>query len=119
MKLSSRLKFLLHAIPNKQIVYLCLATNALVLILVILTQEVLPPIIPLFYGQPQGASQLAPKIFLVIPPAVALLVTGVNVCLSRTTKDDFLWSVLLGGSILTTVLSIITVVKIVLLVGNI
>lgn len=92
--------------------------NILVVIIALFFQSHLPPVVPLFYGMPSGEEQLANQWALIIPPLVALAFLGVNIFITHITKDDFIKQVLLGLTITTTALSTITVVKIILLVGQ-
>ncbi len=92
--------------------------NILVILGVLFFQSHLPPVVPLFFGLPLGEQQLANSWALIIPPIVALAFLGVNIFITQTTKDDFIKQVLLGLTLTTTALSTITVVKIILLVGQ-
>ncbi len=83
--------------------------NILVILGVLFFQSHLPPVVPLFFGLPLGEQQLANSWALIIPPIVALAFLGVNI---------FIKQVLLGLTLTTTALSTITVVKIILLVGQ-
>lgn len=91
--------------------------NILVVLAVLLLQNHLPPVVPLFYGLPYGEEQLASKWALVIPPIVALALLGVNIFIAHETKDDFIKQIMEGLTLATTALSTITVVRIILLVG--
>jgi len=97
----------------------CLLINFLVVVFIFFVMSKLPPVIPLFYGSPEGETQLAPQTFLFIPPLICLVITLVNSMISRLLKDEFLQKVLIGAIYTTTILSTITVVKIVFLIGNI
>jgi len=108
----------LNKIPFKNTVLALLFINFLIIILVIFAQRFLPPVVPLFYGQPQGSQQLAKSIFLVIPPLIALGIVTVNTGILFFMKNDFLQKVLLGLAAGTTILATITVVKIIFLVGS-
>lgn len=99
-------------------IILIIGFNILLIILVFLVQNSLPPQIPLFYGQPQGEDQLAPKLFLILPPLVAILVSVINFILSRLIKDQFLDKIFLATTITATILATIAVVKIIALIGN-
>lgn len=77
----------------------------------------LPPIVPLFYGRPSGASELAPSLFLLIIPGVSLLIIIINILISVSIKDDFIKKILAVSTAVLTVMLTLTLVKIVLLVG--
>jgi len=90
--------------------------NVILILAVLLLMNRLPPVVPLFYGLPYGEEQLASKWSLIIPPIVALAFLGVNVFVTRTTKDDFIRQILTGLTVVTTALSTITVIRIILLI---
>ncbi len=92
--------------------------NLLVILGILLLQSHLPPVVPLFYGLPYGDEQLANTWALIIPPLVALAFIGANIFISKTSKEEFIKQILVGLTIATTALSTITVVRIILLVGQ-
>jgi hypothetical protein len=97
-----------------------LASNVLLLIAIILLKDHLPPVVPLFFGSAPEEAHLAPVTNLFIPPAIAIAILLLNFVISHLfRKDKFLQQILFGFTIATTALSTITVVKIILLVGNI
>ena len=83
----------LNKIPFKNTVLALLFANFLVIILVAFAQRFLPPVVPLFYGQPQGRQQLAKSIFLMFPPLIALSIVIVNTGILFFMKNDFLQKV--------------------------
>ncbi len=93
--------------------------NLLIILGILLLQSHLPPVVPLFYGLPYGDEQLANTWALIIPPLVALSFIGINIFIGKTSKDEFIKQILVGLTIATTALSTITVVRIILLVGQI
>ncbi len=97
---------------------ICFAINIFVIIVIFLFSSKLPPIVPLFYGQPQGEEQLANNTLLTLPAILANIFILVNFIIEKTVQDNFLHKVLVGLMVGCTVLSTITIVKIILLVGN-
>ena len=93
--------------------------NIVIILFVILAQNNLPPVLPLFYGMPYGKEQLADKILLILPPLIAMGVAIVSSLLVKVLKDDFLQKVLLVAMYTATLLSIITIIKIISLVSSI
>lgn len=93
--------------------------NLIIILFVIFSQNNIPPVVPLFYGMPYGKEQLADKILLVLPPLIAIGVTVISSLLVKILKDDFLQKVLLVAMYTATLLSIITVVKVISLVSSI
>lgn len=77
----------------------------------------MPPVVPLFYGKPSGEGQLVPTLGLLIAPAASLLITLLNTALSVVTNDTFFKQVLIATTLLITLLTTITVLKVIFLVG--
>ena len=91
--------------------------NLLTALAVLILKSFLPPLTPLFYGRPVGATQLTATLGLLIAPGISLLLTIVNLLLSFTVKDDFLKKVLAVSTAFISLLTTITVIKIIFLVG--
>jgi hypothetical protein len=108
---------LVNKIPFKKTVFALIFFNLLMVALVLIAQRILPPVVPLFYGRPQGGEQLAQSLFLSLPPFISLLITLVNLAFIYLLENRFLQKVLLGLAIGVTILSTITVFKIISLVG--
>lgn len=100
-------------------VAVALVVNLLVITFILFSQNSLPPKVPLFYGRPYGGEQLAPQYFLVIPPIAAIVIALINSTIIVFLKSDFLQKVLLVTVYTITLLSTITVLKIISLVGAI
>ena len=106
-------------IPYLNYVGVILAVNVILAVTIMLIRDRIPPTVPLFYGRPRGVEQLAPQIFLLIPPGLSILVTILNTIMMAITEDKFIKKVLIGIAFAATLLSTITVSKIILLVGSI
>lgn len=106
-------------VPYKKLSMGLVAGNLFIIGIVFILGSSLPPVVPLFYGKPYGVEQLARQHFLALPPILAIIVCIINASISKIQKDEFLRKVLLGGSIAATLFSLITVIKIIFLVGNI
>lgn len=104
-------------IPFRKLVYAALVINLLTAVLIIAIRSLLPPVVPLLYGLPAGAQQLVKTPFLLIVPLIAQLITLGNILLTLTTKDIFFKKTLVVTSIFISILSTITIVKIILLIG--
>lgn len=77
----------------------------------------LPPLAPLFYGRPVGEAQLTKTLGLFLAPGTSLLITVLNLSLSFWVKDSFFRKLLAVAAIVVAVLTAITIVKIIVLVG--
>jgi hypothetical protein len=108
---------LVDKVPFKKTVFFLIFFNLLMVALVALAQQILPPVVPLFYGRAQGEEQLAKSLFLSLPAFISLLITLVNLAFIYLLDNRFLQKVLLGLAIGVTILSTITILKIILLVG--
>lgn len=85
----------------------------------LLAQLILPPEIPLFYGQPQNEEQLAKSIFIILPSVVSLFIAILNAYISTLIESTYLKKVLSLISISISILAAVTTFKIIFLVGNI
>ena len=92
--------------------------NIAIIVLVFIINKQLPPELPLFYGLAYGKEQLALSHYLVIPSVVALIIILVNTVISYFLEDSFLKTTLLITDFAVTFFSIITTIKIVLLIGS-
>jgi hypothetical protein len=106
-------------VPYLNSFFFAFATNVLLIGAFFYFQEQIPPVVPLWYGKAIGESQLAPKIYLILPNTFALLVSIINIILTKAVKDSFLHQVFIGLTVTATVLATITVINIVYLVGSI
>ena len=91
--------------------------NLATLAFVIIIQNQLPPLIPLFYGLPKTEEQVATSISLVIPGILATSVILINLLISQITNDDYLKKILILTGVVSAFLSTITTLKIIFLVG--
>ncbi len=113
-----------NQIPFKNYVFSAIGANLVILAVVALSLKYLPPQVPLFYGLPQSEDQLVPSWALIVPPAVSILIILANVSFSLLVfkndfaKDEFLKKTLILGGLLVSVFSIVTTIKIILLVGS-
>ena len=117
MAARNRIKEFWKNIPFKGLLYFSVVINVASAALIIGLIKLLPPIIPVLYGLPTGESQLLPTLGLFIVPTVALAITIANFFVGYMVKDKFSLKILIAVSTLASILSTITVVKIVLLVG--
>lgn len=99
-------------------VVLLIIVNLATILAVLLLKNNLPPVVPLLYGLPQDEAQLVPNYALTVPAAISLVLTIANSLLSLTTKSQFIPKMLLGTSATITILSTITTLQIIRLVGS-
>lgn len=105
-------------LPFRGYIISSLSLNAVLIVIVLLLGRYLPPQVPLYYGLAVGEEQLAYRWALIIPSLVSLFILLLNVILSLLIKNDFLKQVLVISGVLVTFFSLVTTVKIVLLVGS-
>jgi len=101
----------------KNYYYAGMALNILSILAILIVKDLLPPLVPLFYGAVAGTAQLVPTLGLLIAPSVSIVITIINMGISIKTKDDFSKKVLSVTSLLVSILTTITIVKIIFLVG--
>jgi len=110
----------LHPLPlTKTLLSLLFINGAIIVFQLTFLKNRLPPVVPLLFGKPQGEEQLVPKLYLTAPPLTSSIIALINTALIKSITNHFLKYVLLGLMLTATVLSTITVIKIVLLVGYI
>lgn len=110
-------KFLSDKIALVKFVYTALFFSLLNIIIVLLMQKNLPPELPLFYGYTESDQQLTTPFGLLIPGAISLTVILINSTLSILIPNDFLKKTLSVTSFLISMLLLITVLKIIFLIG--
>lgn len=104
-------------IPFRNFFYLSLFFNIAIIVIIFLIRSFLPPVVPLFYGRPEGEGQLIPTLGLAIAPLAALVLSAVNLILTKLVKDEFIRQILIISTFLISLLTFITVIKIIFLVG--
>ena len=105
-------------LPAKRLLYMSFCVSLFNIVLVLILQRFLPPQVPLFYGEAVGESQLTTNIGLTIPGVVAFSVTVINLIISLFLESVFLKKTLILTALSVSLLSFITTIKIILLVGS-
>lgn len=105
-------------IPFRNYIYVALGVNLVILLIVVISQRFLPPQVPLFYGLAEGEGQMAPSFALAVPSLVSILIIALNISVSFSTKDVFLKRTLILAAVVATIFSVVTTIKIILLVGS-
>ncbi|MFC1710515.1 hypothetical protein ACFL0F_02560 [Patescibacteria group bacterium] len=106
-------------VPFAVFVLASFVLNILVIMLVFVISRFLPPEVPLLYGFPEGQDQLVSTYYLAIPSLVSLVITIINLILSSFVSDSLSKNALVFTSLVLTLFSFITTVKIIFLVGSI
>lgn len=109
--------FLRSKIPYINFVYAAFILNLFNLTIVLVMQKNLPPQVPLFYGFTESEQQLTTSLGLIIPGIYSLSLVLLNTILTILIKNDFLKKTLSTASFTISLLSLVTVLKIVFLVG--
>lgn len=106
-------------LPLKSLFVISIIISVLFILLGLISQLILPPQIPLFYGLPKNNEQLAQSLFIVIPSLISLLITIINAIISINIDGIYLKKALAFASISVCLLSVIATYKIIFLVGSI
>jgi len=105
-------------LPFQKLIILSIVINMVTVGLVFIFLKHLPPEVPLFFGLAQGETQLKSSLSLVVPGIIALGITILNVVIALVTGDEYLRKILISATLAVSTFSIITTVKILLLVGS-
>lgn len=105
-------------LPFKKLIAVILVLNLLIISLIFIFKNNLPPELPLFYGLPEGEDQLASTIALIIPSIISVSILIINSTISLFVNNEFLKKTLVASILITSFFSIIATFKIFLLVGS-
>jgi len=106
-------------IPFGKFIVYAISINLILIILIFIFRNHLPPQIPLFYGLPEGKEQLASSLTLTLPSLLSLTILLLNLGLSFIIQEEFIKKALILSSLLVALFSLITTLKIFFLIGNI
>jgi len=104
-------------VPFKELVIAGFSLDFIAALLIIFLRNFLPPVVPLLYGRPGGVGQLVPELYLLIAPLAAIVLTIVNLLVMNFQENLFTRKILSASAFLISLLTTITIVKIILLVG--
>jgi hypothetical protein len=117
---SSQKEVGLVSIPYRETIFTVGLTNIVVIALIFILKRFIPPQIPLYYGLAEGEEQLASNsLFLALPSLVSLAMIILNTTLASLIKDDFIKKMLIVACAATSFFSVVTTIRIFLLVGGI
>jgi len=108
-----------NKLPLKNFIIVSFFVNIVCLILSFLSKIILPPEIPLFYGLPQNQEQITKSFYLFLPSGISLVLTVINTYISLSINNIYLKKILAMATFLLTILSTVTLIKIIFLVGKI
>ena len=108
----------LSFLPFKNLFIVSFFINLATIAIALISQVILPPQIPLYYGMPQAENVIAPSINIVLPPILSFVFLGMNLLVSLITSDDFLKKTLIMSGFVASLFASITVIKIIFLVGS-
>lgn len=107
----------LRSLPFKGYFISSFAISLVLAGLIFVLKNLLPPVVPLFYGKPVSEAVLVPSLELMLAPGIATIFGTINAILAFFVSDDFLKKTLAIASLFISILSAITIVRIVFLVG--
>jgi len=103
--------------PFKGFLTAALVLNLVAIVVFLILKGFLPPVVPLLYGRPTGETQLVPTIWLLAAPGLSLLFIIINSLITNFTSDVFANKLLITTTFLLSLLTVITLFKIIFLVG--
>lgn len=106
-----------NKLPYKGLVVAGLALNLAIVLLFLIVKSFLPPIVPLLYGRPIGSGQLLPDMGILLAPALSVIFIVLNTIITGRVTDEFSKKLLITSAFLISLLTSITVLKIIFLVG--
>ncbi len=104
-------------LPLKNVYFFSLFFSAIIFIISLVSQFILPPQIPLYFGLPQTSDQLASSFMIIVPSLSSILIIIINILIAINLNDNYIKKTLAFGSISVFILSAITTIKIILLVS--
>ncbi len=104
-------------LPFRNYIYFSLGLSFLTIAAVLILKNFLPPEVPIFYGKPAGEAELTKTLGLLIAPGISIVALGMNTGLSVIATDVFVKKILIITGLVISLLTSITVTKIILLVG--
>jgi hypothetical protein len=104
-------------LPLRGVIYGSFGINLASVALILALRSFLPPVVPLFYGQPYGEFQLVPTLGLLTVPATSVLITLINSIIATRLHDHFYKKALIFSSLFVASLGLIAILKIIFLVG--
>ena len=110
-------KMLSNNIALVKFIYVAIALNIFNMAFVLLMQNNLPPQVPLLYGFAEGEQQLTSPQGLLLPGGFSMTLVLINSALSIIVDNEFLKKTLTITAFTVSFLSLITVTKIIFLVG--
>ena len=105
-------------IPFLKLIFVFILLNLATAAVVIIAKNNIPPQVPLYYGYARGDKQLVESFILILPSLISIGIIIINTFISLFIGSGYLKRVLIISSFLATALSLITTVKIMLLVGS-
>lgn len=108
----------LFSLPYKEFFGICLLVNLGVIGFVVLLRNNLPPVVPLMYGLPVGEEQLVPRLFLIAPSVISIILIVINILIAKFSGGSFIQKVLVGLTMAVTLLALVTTLKIFFLIAS-
>ncbi|OGM19406.1 hypothetical protein A2685_01980 [Candidatus Woesebacteria bacterium RIFCSPHIGHO2_01_FULL_37_10] len=114
----TRIKVQIKRIPYLKLIITSASISFLSIISVYVFKNKLPPEVPLYYGLSEGVEQLSSVNGLVIPGAISIVITAINTSLAYTSENDYIKKTLIISSFVLSIFAVVTVFRIMLLVGS-
>jgi len=103
----------------KHLIALLVMLQILAAIVILVNKQSLPPVVPLFYGMPTGAQQLAPVNYLLLLPGLTIGIMAIAAVMAQYVHDKFIDTIMIGVMVIANILSLFSLLKILAIVGSI
>ena len=103
--------------PFLKLIYISIFLNLICILGIIAIKQSLPPEAPLFYGLAEGEDQLTTTLGLTLPGVASIFIVLINLLIATFIENELLRKSLIIAGFFVSVLSFITTIQIVLLIG--
>ena len=117
-KFKPNTKKILNEVKYTKTAAVLFVLNLILAVFVFLLNKRLPPELPILYGYSEGEKQLVSSRELVLPFVASGLIVVLNFIVTLLSKNKFVRLVLIATSFIAVIFSIVTVYKVISVVGN-
>lgn len=104
-------------LPLRKLIIFSIILNAAMILIGLFSNFILPPEIPVYFGLPQTSEQLAPRILIILPFILGLIISLTNCLIAIKISNNYLKKALGFATFSISILAFIASIKIIFLVG--